>query len=316
MRPRRPKRRHPGRAPPAPPVQRDTVAIDAPRRTTTPASVGCSRVPSPRSPARRTRPRGTSVFPPRVRRRAPRCSPPQPPAQSAPPPAQPPVAFWGHSAAATQPPVEEEQGPGRRAGLLIAGALVVVLLLGGVGWFVLGDRVSGDGGSAGGSSASDTPRRDRRSGPSRRSGAWATPSRRWTWTTAVPVMPTARSRTPSAVPTARGSRGRSTRPRWAVGRSSFRWSACRCPTRRRPAPAGTRRPERQRQRERPAARGRPVHGQPGGVVGSGVRQRPVRARRSRSWRPPRPRTLRSVPPSIDRVAGEALALEVPPFPGG
>jgi hypothetical protein len=140
--------------PPSPPVKRDTVAIDPP-----PDDAGIGGLfagAEPEVPVAADSSARTSVFP--------ASGPPPrtavfaagPPAQSAPPPEEPPVAFWGHSAAAPQAPVEEEQGPGRRAGLLIAAALVVVLLLAGIGWFVLGDRVSGDGGSAGGASASDT----------------------------------------------------------------------------------------------------------------------------------------------------------------
>ena len=141
-------------APPSSPVKHDTVAIDPPQDD---AGIGgLFAGAEPEVPVAADSSARTSVFP--ASGPPPRTSvfAAQPPGQSASPQEQPPVAFWGQSAV-TQAPVEEEQGPGRRAGLLIAGALVVVLLLGGIGWFVLGDRVSGDGGSAGGSSAaSDT----------------------------------------------------------------------------------------------------------------------------------------------------------------
>jgi hypothetical protein len=140
--------------PPAPPVQRDTVAIDDPKDH---AGIGgLFAGAQPDDPVAVDSSARTSVFP--ASGPPPRTSvfAAQSPAESAPPPEHPPVAFWSRSAAATQPPVEEAQGPGRRAGLLIGAALAVVLVLGGIGWFVLGDRVSGDAGSAGASSASDT----------------------------------------------------------------------------------------------------------------------------------------------------------------
>jgi hypothetical protein len=140
--------------PPAPPVQRDTIAIDAPQED---AGIGgLFAGAEAEAPVGGDSSARTSVFP--ASGAPPRTSvfPAQPSAESAPPQEQPPVAFWSRSDAANQPSVEEEQGPGRRAGLLIAAALVVVLVLGGIGWFVLGDRVSGDGRSAAGSSTADT----------------------------------------------------------------------------------------------------------------------------------------------------------------
>ena len=79
--------------------------------------------------------------------------------------------------------------------------------------------------------------------------------------------------------------------------------------------AGARRPERQRQRERSAARGRPVPGQPGGAVGGGVRQRasgPTVTIVEAAWVA---EDAQLGAAELDRMAGEALALEVPPFPG-
>jgi hypothetical protein len=144
--------------PPAGPVpaQRDTVAIDAPQDD----DAGIAGLFADAEPDRADAESSarTSVFP--ASGPPPRTSvfPAQPQAEA---PDAPPVAFWSRSEAA-EPSVDgaEERGSRRRTGLLVAAALVVVALLGVGGWFLLGgqsDDSAGGRGTAGGSPTAEAP---------------------------------------------------------------------------------------------------------------------------------------------------------------
>jgi hypothetical protein len=161
-------------APPAPaaaqvPVQRDTVAIDGPAEQD--AGIGGLFAGPEQGPETEADRRGTD------RREAERrLGEPAPrtavfpaaglsPAASVfaapspePAPAQPRFAYWTESVAA---PAEEDEseasGSRLKAALLIVAGVVVVGLLVGAGWLLLGGRDSGGTEAAGGTSAAEAP---------------------------------------------------------------------------------------------------------------------------------------------------------------
>ena len=136
------------------PVQRDTVAIDGPQHAAPSAAArgpedagngallhSADPDPVERAAAARTSvfhaaasPSSTSVFPVAQQDEAPDVPPP----------------FWSRSAEATAEP-EQDQGKsaaGRRTGLLLGVALLAVALLAGVGWLLLGGRDGSTGEAA------------------------------------------------------------------------------------------------------------------------------------------------------------------------
>jgi hypothetical protein len=162
------------------PVQRDTVAIDDPRQDDAgigglfsgsepeggePDQAEADRRASDRGQSdrmARESSAGTSVFP--ASGPPPRTSvfPAQPPEPApAPAPAQQRFTYWSESEATTADPdgSDEPDEPRHhlRTALLILTGLVVVALLGVAGWLLLGGRDgNAGGGTAGGSSASET----------------------------------------------------------------------------------------------------------------------------------------------------------------
>ena len=160
------------------PVQRDTVAIDEPRQEDAGigglfagsepeggegARLAAERRASDRRQAdrlARESPAGTSVFPasgppPRT---AVFAAPPEPAPASA--PSQQRFAYWNESGAPAAGPADgsnDEDEPSHllRNTLVILAGLVVIALLGIAGWSLLGGR-DGDGGTAGGATASET----------------------------------------------------------------------------------------------------------------------------------------------------------------
>ena len=116
-------------------MKRDTVAIDAPAAPAEDAGIGglfASAEPEgPSAPPR------TSVFP---------VTPPAAPAYT-PPPSATPFSYWTDSVTPSPADGDEEQAPRHRTGLLVAAALAVLVVLGLGAWFLFGND-PGDGGAA------------------------------------------------------------------------------------------------------------------------------------------------------------------------
>jgi hypothetical protein len=122
-----------------PPVQRDTVAIDAPD---TPAAApaedaGIGGLFASAEPESSSAPPRTSVFP---------VTPPAAPAYN-PPPAATPFSYWTDSGTSSPSDDDRAEAPRRRTALLLAAALTVLVLLGAGAWFLLGNDPD-DGGAA------------------------------------------------------------------------------------------------------------------------------------------------------------------------
>jgi hypothetical protein len=146
----------PAAAAPAVPVQRDTVAIDGPQDAAPadperrPEDSGIGALFGGPDPERDGASARTSVFP--ASGPPPRTSVFPASQQGGVPDPQP--MFWSRSAEATAAPEDEpgESGAGRRTGLLVAAAFVVVALLAVGGWLLLGGR-QGDAGRTAAASA-------------------------------------------------------------------------------------------------------------------------------------------------------------------